>query len=377
MPRLHVDDNPNLVSPGVKWGVQSKSFTHCTELFGPVLGVMEARDLSDAIALVNATGYGLTSGLESLDDREQELWCSQIRAGNLYINRPTTGAIVLRQPFGGMGKSSVGPGIKAGGPNYVVPLMHFKDSADDHSVFVSEDAEQLSSKAKTKPSILAAQTAGSRRPKLLQDLYRAIVERAANEPKATEDEFRRVLAAISSYERWADDEFHAAHDHFRILGEDNFRRYLPVEPLRIRIHADDSLSDIFCRAAAARAAGCRATISAPPSLFGPASASAALLDQLTDPWAGAIEFIDEDDEALAEAIRLGQIARVRYAAPDRVPDSIRATAAEALQYIADTRVSRHGRIELLWYMCEQSISHVYHRYGNLGLRIDEPRDEPA
>ena len=74
MPRLHVDGNPHLVSPGVKWGVQPSSFTHCTEFFGPVLGVMEARDLDEAIDLVNATGYGLTSGLESLDDREQELW---------------------------------------------------------------------------------------------------------------------------------------------------------------------------------------------------------------------------------------------------------------------------------------------------------------
>ena len=128
MPRLHVDDNPHLVSPGVKWGVRPGSFTHCTEFFGPVLGVMEARDLDEAIDLVNATGYGLTSGLESLDDREQERWQQHIRAGNLYINRPTTGAIVLRQPFGGMGKSSVGPGIKAGGPNYVAPLMTFRDA---------------------------------------------------------------------------------------------------------------------------------------------------------------------------------------------------------------------------------------------------------
>ena len=116
MPRLHVDDNPHLVSPGVKWGVRPDSVTHCTEFFGPLLGVMPARDLHEAIDLVNATGYGLTSGLESLDDREQRLWQEGIRAGNLYINRPTTGAIVLRQPFGGMGKSAVGPGIKAGGP---------------------------------------------------------------------------------------------------------------------------------------------------------------------------------------------------------------------------------------------------------------------
>ena len=60
-----------------------------------------------------------------------------------------------------------------------------------------------------------------------------------------------------------------------------------------------------------------------------------------------------------------------------MPISIRNAAADALQYIADTPVSLHGRVELLWYVREQSVSHVYHRYGNLGLRVDEPRDEPA
>lgn len=377
MPRLHIDGNPHLVSPGVKWRVQSNSFTHCTELFGPVLGVMEARDLDHAISLVNATGFGLTSGLESLDDREQELWCNQIRAGNLYINRSTTGAIVLRQSFGGMGKSSVGPGIKAGGPNYVVPLMQFTDKADAHSVFVSEDTERLEREPRPTPAILSGPLAAPRRPAMLQGFYRAIVERAGSQSNANEHELRRALSAIASYEHWARNEFHTAHDHFRLLGEDNYRRYLPVAPLRIRIHENDSLSDIFCRAAAARAADCRATISSPPSLAGTAAAAVELLDQLTDPWAGAIEFIEECDEALAEAIWKGQVARIRYAAPDRVPEIVRAAAAESLQYVADTPVSRHGRIELLWYMREQSVSHVYHRYGNLGLRIDEPRDEPA
>lgn len=377
MPRLHVEDNPHLVSPGVKWGVQANSFTHCTELFGPVLGVMEARDLDEAINLVNATGYGLTSGLESLDDREQQVWCSRIRAGNLYINRSTTGAIVLRQPFGGMGKSSVGPGIKAGGPNYVAPLMHFADVREAHSVFASEDTERLVRASTSTPAILSAAPTTPPRPELLQELYRAIVERAGHESKPTEDELRCVLAAITSYEHWARVEFQAAHDHFRLLGEDNFRRYLPVEPLRIRVHADDSLADIFCRAAAARAAGCRATVSAPPTLSDNAASAVELLDALTDPWAGAIEFIDEDDESLAQAIRNGLVARVRYAAPDRVPDVVRKAAAEALQYVADTPVSLHGRVELLWYVREQSVSHVYHRYGNLGLRVDESRDEPA
>jgi RHH-type proline utilization regulon transcriptional repressor/proline dehydrogenase/delta 1-pyrroline-5-carboxylate dehydrogenase len=376
MPRLHVDGNPHLVSPGVKWGVQNNSFTHCTELFGPVLGVMEARDLDHAIDLVNATGYGLTSGLESLDDREQQLWCSRIRAGNLYINRPTTGAIVLRQPFGGIGKSSVGPGIKAGSPNYVVPLMRIADAAAEHPVFASEDAERLKPSPRPTPFILAAPQMTTPRPELLQDFYRTLVEHAESATPAHEAEIRNVLSAIASYDHWASAEFNVAHDHFRLLGEDNFRRYLPVELLRIRVAGDDTLTEIFCRAVAARAVGARAIISSPPSLSKNAFKAVALLEGLTHPWAGAIEFIEENDESLATAITAGQVTRIRYAAPDRVPESIRIAAAGSLQYIADTPVSSHGRIELLWYVREQSVSHIYHRYGNLGLRADESRDEP-
>ncbi len=111
MPRV-IDENPCMYSPGVKWGVTAGSFTHMTELFGPVLGVMKYRTLQQAIDLVHQTGYGLTSGLESLDDREQAYWSSRLVAGNLYINRSTTGAIVLRQPFGGMGKSAFGQALK-------------------------------------------------------------------------------------------------------------------------------------------------------------------------------------------------------------------------------------------------------------------------
>ena len=377
MPRLHMNDNPSLVSPGVKWGVQPNGFTHCTELFGPVLGVMEARDLDTAIDLVNATGYGLTSGLESLDDREQELWCSRIRAGNLYINRPTTGAIVLRQPFGGMGKSSVGPGIKAGGPNYVVPLMRF-DGEEVGERGIEGEGEIAA--AGSVPSILSSSLALAADTRWLADLrvlQRALEEGAAGGRANADREACRVLASIVSYEEWARKEFRLAHDHFRLLGEDNFRRYLPVEPLRIRVHPNDTLSDVFSRAAAARAAGCRAGVSVPSTLKGPAAAAVELLDRLTDSWGGAIEFIEEDDASVAAAVRLGQVARIRYAAPDRVPESVRLAAAEALQYVADVPVSIHGRIELLWYVQEQSVSHIYHRYGNMGLRADEPRDEPV
>jgi RHH-type proline utilization regulon transcriptional repressor/proline dehydrogenase/delta 1-pyrroline-5-carboxylate dehydrogenase len=184
------------------------------------------------------------------------------------------------------------------------------------------------------------------------------------------------LDAIASYDEWSRAEFHQWHDHFRLLGEDNFRRYLPVEPLRIRVHQDDTLFEIFARAAAARAAGCRAIVSTLPSMSGPAAATVELLDRLTDSWAGAIEFVEENDEQLTAVIRDARVARIRYAAPERVPEVVRRAAADALQYVADTPVSSHGRIELLWYFREQSIAHVYHRYGNLGLRAEEPRAEP-
>jgi RHH-type proline utilization regulon transcriptional repressor/proline dehydrogenase/delta 1-pyrroline-5-carboxylate dehydrogenase len=375
MPRLHVDDNSHLVSPGVKWGVQPNSFTHCTELFGPVLGVMQADDLDHAIELVNATGYGLTSGLESLDDREHAIWRERIRAGNLYINRSTTGAIVLRQPFGGMGKSSVGPGIKAGGPNYVVPLMHFVSEGETGR---RGEGEKKSSN-ESPPRPLSPPPTLTRYPhwrEHLDTLRSSLEDGAAGSQPNADAETCRVLEALASYREWADDEFHVAHDHFRLLGEDNFRRYLPVEPLRIRVHRNDTLSDIFCRAAAARAAGCRSTVSVPPDLDGPAADAVNLLDRLTDPWAGAIEFIEEDDAELAEAIRAGRGVRIRYASPERAPHLVREAAAQSLQYIADIQVSQHGRIEILWYLQEQSISHIYHRYGNLGIRSNEGRGEP-
>jgi RHH-type proline utilization regulon transcriptional repressor/proline dehydrogenase/delta 1-pyrroline-5-carboxylate dehydrogenase len=365
MPRMHVDGNPNLVSPGVKWGVQPGSFTHSTELFGPLLAVMEARDLDQAIDLVNATGYGLTSGLESLDDREQKRWQEHIRAGNLYTNRPTTGAIVLRQPFGGMGRSAVGPGIKAGGPNYVVPLMTFRNVPQSNS----EPA----------PTTWRFNSADTHRPELLAELYSALREYIATATASSfaAEELERIVAAIESYQHWATEEFHAARDHFRLLGEDNFRRYRPVEHLRIRVDALDTVFDVVSRAAAARAAGCRTTVSTPPDLAGSAKEAVRLLDELTDGWGAAIEFVTETDEQLARAITSRQTDRVRYVAPDRVPFVIRNAAADALQFIADTPPVAHGRVELLLYFQEQSLSLVYHRYGNLGRRANEQRDEPT
>ncbi len=337
-PRLAIDGNPCLIGPAIKWNVAARSFTHCTELFGPVLGVMRARNLHEAIDLVNASGFGLTSGLESLDDREHDIWQSRIRAGNLYLNRSTTGAIVQRQPFGGMGKSSVGPGIKAGGPNYVAQFMEFTSEPID-SLTVLDDDHPL----------------------------------AALVPLASPIERPQLIAAIHDYTAAAASEFHVEHDPQLLLGEDNLRRYLPVSALRVRVHADDKWLSVLLRIAAARTMGSRVVVSRPSEL--PANLAHGIneLDIATDAWAADIEFVTETDDQLAAALLTGQTDRIRYASPERVPDFLRATAARCLAYLADEPVSPIGRLELLWYAQEQCYTRVYHRYGNLGVRADEVR----
>ncbi len=119
-----------LFSPGIKMGVLPASTFFDNECFGPVLGLVRARDLRHAIELQNSSQYGLTAGIHSLDAQEIRIWRDSVQAGNLYINRAITGAIVRRQPFGGWKRSVIGPGAKAGGPNYVVSLGTL--SCDEH-----------------------------------------------------------------------------------------------------------------------------------------------------------------------------------------------------------------------------------------------------
>ena len=133
-----LDETGHMWSPGVKIGVQPGSWTHLTEWFGPVLGVMRAPDLDTAISWQNAVEYGLTAGLHALDTGECETWIERIQAGNVYVNRGTTGAVVNRQPFGGWKKSAVGPTAKAGGENYVACL---RDWAPGDAALTSDDVQ--------------------------------------------------------------------------------------------------------------------------------------------------------------------------------------------------------------------------------------------
>jgi RHH-type transcriptional regulator, proline utilization regulon repressor / proline dehydrogenase / delta 1-pyrroline-5-carboxylate dehydrogenase len=93
------------------------------EVFGPVLHVVrfQSGHLPQVIHAINSTGYGLTFGIHSRIDDHVTLLSSQVKAGNIYVNRGMTGATVGVQPFGGEGLSGTGP--KVGGPYYLLRFL--------------------------------------------------------------------------------------------------------------------------------------------------------------------------------------------------------------------------------------------------------------
>jgi RHH-type proline utilization regulon transcriptional repressor/proline dehydrogenase/delta 1-pyrroline-5-carboxylate dehydrogenase len=335
-------DNPHMWTPGIKYGVQPGSITHLTEFFGPLLGVMRADDLNHAISLVNQTGFGLTSGLESLDEGEQTRWKEAVMAGNLYMNRGTTGAITLRQPFGGMGKSALGPAIKAGGPNYVAQFMTYSEIKPPCI-------------GSTKKESALFRMALEWRTKLIAGRFRRY-----------SDDIYKTIRAIKSYHYHWDQEFGTATDAFHLRGQDNIHRYIPLGIVGIRLHPDDTLFDTLARIAAARICQNTVVISIPEDLDNDVTLfldSSAARDLLS-----ATALRRQSDEALAASFTV--FHRVRYAAPDRVPEAVLQHAADLGYYVAKEPVLMEGRIELLHYVRNQTICNSYHRYGNLGARTE-------
>lgn len=345
----HIVGNPNLYRPGVKWNIRPGGFAHQTELFGPVLGVMPFRRLEEAIEIVRSTGYGLTSGLESLDDREIELWKQTIHAGNLYINRPTTGAIVLRQPFGGVGLSAYGPGVKAGGPHYVLALSHIDDAKK------TDAADQETEVKRSSPPI--------------EQMHRWVEAQAASQAIDASVAQELTIACLKSQQAM-DSELTGEHDTVRLVGQDNLRRYRPVRGLTIRVNSSDSLRDAIASIIAAVASGAQFVLSMDPAME---STRKSLLESTADAVPGQIHPMEESDEQLVERVRNDDLTRLRTLNPSNTQQELIAAAGQAFVTVVNDPVLLDGRVECLRYMDEQSISYDYHRYGNLGRRASEKR----
>jgi RHH-type proline utilization regulon transcriptional repressor/proline dehydrogenase/delta 1-pyrroline-5-carboxylate dehydrogenase len=109
------------VAPHIFADVPAESSLAQREFFGPVLAILKARDLTQALQIANGTEYALTGGLYSRSPGNIARVKREFRVGNLYVNRKVTGALVDRQPFGGFKMSGIGS--KAGGPDYLLQFV--------------------------------------------------------------------------------------------------------------------------------------------------------------------------------------------------------------------------------------------------------------
>jgi RHH-type proline utilization regulon transcriptional repressor/proline dehydrogenase/delta 1-pyrroline-5-carboxylate dehydrogenase len=313
-----------LWSPGIKLGVQPGSFFHTTECFGPVLGLMRAEDVEEALAFANAVPFGLTGGIHTLDDREIVRWQDQIQVGNAYVNRSITGAIVRRQPFGGWKASNVGPGAKAGGPNYVLQLGTW------HQV------DRPTRPADPVPGVAA------------------VLERCQH--LSGDDHVRALWQASARSYAWAwQSHYCQEHDPSQILGELNLFRYRPVRGILVRVEASTSLVPLVQVVLAALTCGAPLTVSLSPDrddLDWPAELS-------------TVQVAVEDEISLITRLNAGDVVYDRLRALGPLSTALRRALNAAGISVIDVQVVANGRLELRYYLREQALSQTVHRYGNV------------
>ncbi len=326
----YVNDNPYMLKPSIKWGVSEGNFIHMNELFGPVLAVIKASDLKHAIKIVNDTGYGLTSGIESLDEREVSYWKENLNAGNLYVNRGTTGAIVLRQPFGGMGKSAIGAGRKAGFYNYITQFI--------------DVTEQTS-----------PQTAKRYDNELTQ-----FITKCKNTLNNKED-FEKLDLALQSYLGNYENEFSKEKDYANVRGEDNHFKYISLDNVVIRVSSDDTIFEVASRILAARVSKVHFKVSIENN-----DLVKKFLEESKELFTSRDSLIEQSEKDFLKT--MSKYDRVIYSDISKVSDAVFKESASSLTFIVRQKPMMEGRLELLNYFIEQSISHSFHRYGNIGAR---------
>ncbi|MDQ4148505.1 MAG: proline dehydrogenase family protein [Actinomycetota bacterium] len=120
--RRDVPSEGYFVGPTIVTDLPRASPLVTQEIFGPVLAVLQVESFDEALAVANDTEYALTAGIYSRTRSHIRRAGLELEAGNVYVNRPITGAVVGRQPFGGYRLSGVGS--KAGGPDYLLQFLN-------------------------------------------------------------------------------------------------------------------------------------------------------------------------------------------------------------------------------------------------------------
>ena len=327
-----------LWTPGIRAGVVPGSEFHLTEYFAPVLGVMRVDTLEEAIEAVNDVDYGLTSGLHTLDTEELATWLEGIEAGNLYVNRGITGAIVRRQPFGGWKRSAIGSTTKAGGPSYLLGL------GEVEPVRGTSASGRAVSAVPVDPRVLALCNAA-----------------APHIDGADAAELNRAVAADAA--AWASD-YGANRDVTGMACERNILRYRPT-PVLVRAGSGTALADTVRVLAAGILAGGPIGLSVADQLPG------AVLELAE---AAGIEVTIEDarswDARLAMVATSGGLGmRVRVLGPreessaQRWAHATRASWGSPDVALYTGAVTAWPHSELLPFLREQAVSITNHRFG--------------
>ncbi|MBU6140705.1 MAG: proline dehydrogenase family protein [Proteobacteria bacterium] len=316
-----LNKNQTLWTPGLKIGTKIGDKGHMTEFFGPVLTIMKIDSLAEGIELVNSTGYGLTSALESLNDNEQLLWKNSIQAGNLYINRSSTGAVVERQPFGGMNKSAFGIGIKAGGLNYIYQFFNFTNKTLN-SIAKNVEIEN-------------------------RDL-REVAKDLEREDK------NGISAALKNYVGIHNDFFSKEIDYQKIPGQSNITRFLSLQNIAVRADISASIKDLILAILAAKLCTKKVFVSLENRniVAEIEKTSPAILRNL-------VVTIEKEEEFVGQ---LERFKRVRVVSKNE-PTLLKQKASNSGIAVISDGVIYQGRVELLNYLQEQSVSNNYHRFG--------------
>lgn len=229
-----------------------------------------------------------------------------------------------------MGKSAIGAGRKVGIFNYITQFVDFKE--------------------KTYPKVSK---------KYENDLTKFI----SNCKKTYEgkEDFAKLEVALQSYLENLENEFLVAKDYCKVRGEDNHFRYLPLKNVLIRVSSDDTIFDVVSRILAAKISRVSFRVSINDNnLIKTFLTNSSILFGAND------SFVEEKDEEFIKSIK--NFDRVIYSDISKVPSIVFEEATKSLTFIIRAKPMMEGRLELLNYFIEQSVSHSYHRYGNIGAR---------
>lgn len=328
-----IDATETLWLPGVRDGVRPGADLLRGPSLAPVLALVAVPTLDDAIALQNASPYGLLAGLQSLDAAEIATWLDRVEAGGLVVNRALEPGVARRRPSGGWKRSAVGTGAHAGGPHELVVL------GDWHPV-VADPSEELHLDG-------------------LDDRVAATIE--AFQPQLDFTGFDRVRqAAFSDEEAWAT-EFGHGHDPSALGLERNVFRYRPAEVVvRASEGADPAdLARVLVAGVRARARMLVSTAAPLPSGMLPYIDDGTPLGRSL---LGILGVKVEDDEAFRARVARGLPSRIRLIGGDAVALA-HATGGSPDVAVWSGAVTGAGRIELLPFLREQSVTVTAHRYG--------------